>query len=108
MSEVIAQEVGPARPVVVISGPTFAVEVARQLPTAILAASSDAGATELVQAEFKSPCFRLYGSSDVIGVEIGGAMKNVVDNISQLAAEDRAAIASYIKSLPPVEGPKHP
>jgi glycerol-3-phosphate dehydrogenase (NAD(P)+) len=78
MSEVIAQEVGPARPVVVISGPTFAVEVARQLPTAILAASSDAVATELVQAEFRGPYFRLYGSDDVVGVEIGGAMKNII------------------------------
>ena len=78
MSEVIAQEVGPARPVVVISGPTFAVEVARQLPTAILAASSDAAATELVQAEFRSPYFRLYASDDVVGVEIGGAMKNII------------------------------
>jgi glycerol-3-phosphate dehydrogenase (NAD(P)+) len=78
MSEVIAQEVGPVRPVVVISGPTFAVEVARQLPTAILAASSDAAATELVQAEFRGPYFRLYGSDDVVGVELGGAMKNII------------------------------
>jgi glycerol-3-phosphate dehydrogenase (NAD(P)+) len=78
MSEVIAQEVGRARPVVVISGPTFAVEVARQLPTAILAASSDAAATELVQAEFRGPYFRLYGSDDVVGVELGGAMKNII------------------------------
>jgi glycerol-3-phosphate dehydrogenase (NAD(P)+) len=78
MSEVIAQEVGRARPVVVISGPTFAVEVARQLPTAILAASSDAAATELVQAEFRGPYFRLYASDDVVGVELGGAMKNII------------------------------
>jgi glycerol-3-phosphate dehydrogenase (NAD(P)+) len=78
MSEVIAQEVGSARPVVVLSGPSFAVEVARQLPTAILAASSDAAATELVQAEFRGPYFRLYASDDVVGVEMGGAMKNII------------------------------
>lgn len=78
MSQVIAQEVGPARPVVVLSGPSFAVEVAHQLPTAILAASSNAVATELVQAEFRGPYFRLYGSDDVVGVEIGGAMKNII------------------------------
>lgn len=78
MSEVIAQELGPARPVVVLSGPSFAREVANELPTAVLAASSDAGATELVQREFRGAYFRLYGSPDVVGVEIGGALKNVI------------------------------
>src|SRR5205814_10591545 len=78
MSEVIAQELGPRRPVVVLSGPSFAIEVARQLPTAVLAASCDEQAMALVQAEFRSPHLRLYGSSDVAGVEIGGATKNVI------------------------------
>ncbi len=78
MSEVIAQELGPARPVVVLSGPSFASEVAQELPTAVLAASADERAADLVQAEFRGPCFRLYGSSDVVGVEIGGALKNVI------------------------------
>jgi glycerol-3-phosphate dehydrogenase (NAD(P)+) len=78
MSEVIGQELGPERPVVVLSGPSFALEVAQQLPTVVLAASTDAGATESVQAEFRGPYFRLYGSSDVVGVEIGGALKNVI------------------------------
>jgi glycerol-3-phosphate dehydrogenase (NAD(P)+) len=78
MSEVIAQEAGPSHPVVVLSGPSFAIEVARQLPTAVLAASSDAAAMALVQAEFRGPYFRLYGSDDVAGVEIGGAMKNII------------------------------
>src|SRR5207249_388600 len=54
------------------------VEVARQLPTAVVAASIDGAATELVQSEFKAPYFRLYGSSDVVGVELGAAMKNVI------------------------------
>ncbi|MCU1382990.1 MAG: hypothetical protein JWL71_1687 [Acidobacteria bacterium] len=78
MSEVIAQEAGAAHPVVVLSGPSFAIEVARQLPTAILAASTDAAAIALVQHEFRGPSFRLYGSDDVAGVEIGAAMKNII------------------------------
>jgi glycerol-3-phosphate dehydrogenase (NAD(P)+) len=78
MSEVIEQELGERRPVVVLSGPSFAVEVAEQRPTAVLAASSNGAAMALVQAEFRGPSFRLYGSSDVVGVEIGGAMKNVI------------------------------
>ena len=78
MSEVVAQEAGASHPVVVLSGPSFAAEVARQLPTAILAASHDAAAIELVQQEFRGPYFRLYGSDDVVGVEIGAAMKNII------------------------------
>ena len=78
MSEVIAAELGPGRSVVVLSGPSFAKEVARELPTAVLAASSSAEAADVVQAEFRGPYFRLYGSTDVVGVEIGGAMKNVI------------------------------
>jgi glycerol-3-phosphate dehydrogenase (NAD(P)+) len=78
MSEVIAQELGPRRPVVVLSGPSFAMEVARELPTAVLAASASDDATELVQREFRGPYFRLYGSRDVVGVEIGAALKNVI------------------------------
>jgi len=78
MSAVIAEETRSAHPVVVLSGPSFALEVAQQLPTAILAASADAVALELVQVEFRGPYFRLYGSTDVAGVEIGGALKNII------------------------------
>ncbi len=78
MTEVIAQELGASHPVVALSGPSFALEVARQLPTAVVAASESRAATLLVQAEFRSPHFRLYGSDDVIGVEIGAALKNVI------------------------------
>jgi glycerol-3-phosphate dehydrogenase (NAD(P)+) len=78
VSQVIEEELGPRHAVVVLSGPSFAGEVARQLPTAVLAASVDSRATEIVQAEFRGPFFRLYGSDDVVGVEIGGAMKNVI------------------------------
>ncbi len=78
MSEVIAQETGHRHPVVVLSGPSFAVEVANCLPTAVLAASEDAAATAIVQAEFRGPALRLYASDDVVGVEIGGSLKNVI------------------------------
>jgi glycerol-3-phosphate dehydrogenase (NAD(P)+) len=78
MSEVIVEELGRERSVVVLSGPSFAVEVARELPTVVLAASTTPAATALVQAEFRGPFFRLYGSTDVVGVEIGGALKNVI------------------------------
>jgi glycerol-3-phosphate dehydrogenase (NAD(P)+) len=78
MSQVIGLEAGPSHPIVVLSGPSFALEVARQLPTAILAASDNPEAIALVQQEFRGPYFRLYGSDDVIGVEIGAAMKNII------------------------------
>ena len=78
MSEVAAQEMGASHPVVVLSGPSFAMEVAQQLPTAVLAASANAAAAERVQAEFRGPAFRLYASDDVVGVEIGGALKNII------------------------------
>jgi glycerol-3-phosphate dehydrogenase (NAD(P)+) len=77
MSEVIRQVIGP-RPVAVISGPTFAREVARFEPTALVAASDDPELTARVQESFSGPTFRLYSSADPVGVEIGGAIKNVV------------------------------
>jgi len=78
MSDVVAQELTGRQRVVVLSGPSFATEVARQLPTALVVASVDEEATAIVQEEFRGPYLRLYGSADVIGVEIGGAMKNVI------------------------------
>ena len=79
MSEVIAQELGTERPVVVLSGPSFAVEVAqRAADGGARGVDRSAAATELVQTEFRGPYFRLYGSADVVGVEIGGALKNVI------------------------------
>ena len=78
MSRVILEETGGRHAVVVLSGPSFAAEVARRLPTALVAASTDAAAVQSVQAEFRGPTFRLYGSDDVVGVEIGGALKNII------------------------------
>jgi glycerol-3-phosphate dehydrogenase (NAD(P)+) len=77
-SEVIAQEVRGARPVAVLSGPSFAIEVARNLPTAVAVACADPVLAEDVQREFRAAYFRLYASTDVAGVEIGGALKNVI------------------------------
>lgn len=78
MSEVMVEETSARNPVVVLSGPSFAAEVAQQLPTALVAASTDPAAVESVQAEFRGPAFRLYGSTDVPGVEIGAALKNII------------------------------
>lgn len=78
MSQVIAEETGGNHAVVVLSGPSFAVEVACGLPTAVLAASTDGVAAAAVQERFRGPAFRLYASDDVTGVEIGGALKNVI------------------------------
>jgi len=77
MTGVLAQTAPRAR-VVAMSGPTLALEVARGVPTAIVAASADAGAAQTVQALFHSPTFRVYTSRDVLGVELGGALKNVM------------------------------
>src|SRR5436190_231761 len=65
MSEIIRDETGHRHPVVALSGPSFAAEVARHLPTALVAASTDANAVLSVQDEFRGPAFRLYGSDDV-------------------------------------------
>ncbi len=78
VSEVIAQEIGSHHPIAVLSGPSFAREVANQLPTAVVIASDDGAAIERVQAEFRGPYFRLYGSNDVAGVELCAALKNVI------------------------------
>ena len=78
MSEVLRQELRTDLAVAVLSGPSFALEMARQLPTAVSVASTDAQVVERVQEEFRSPNFRLYGTEDVAGVEIGGALKNVI------------------------------
>jgi glycerol-3-phosphate dehydrogenase (NAD(P)+) len=78
MSEVIEEELGDRVAVAVLSGPSFAAEVSRQLPTAVSVASRDPAVVEQVQADFRAPYFRLYGTSDVIGVELGGALKNVI------------------------------
>lgn len=74
----MARDLVPGRPHAVLSGPTFAHEVAAGLPTAITLAAADAGlATDLAQA-LARPHFRPYVSTDVVGAEIGGAVKNIL------------------------------
>ncbi|MEX8497136.1 MAG: NAD(P)H-dependent glycerol-3-phosphate dehydrogenase [Leptothrix ochracea] len=74
----IAQQVAPTLRVGVLSGPSFAVEVARGQPTALVAASSDALVRQLAVRAFHSPQLRIYSSTDPIGVEVGGAVKNIM------------------------------
>ncbi|HZO84861.1 MAG TPA: NAD(P)H-dependent glycerol-3-phosphate dehydrogenase [Verrucomicrobiae bacterium] len=74
----VAREVIPGAALVALSGPTFALEAAASVPTAIVAASSDASAAQTVQQAFHRPWFRVYTNSDPLGVELGGALKNVV------------------------------
>ena len=62
----------------VLSGPSFAREVAQEMPTAVVAAAADPEAASLVQRLFTTPYFRVYTNSDVVGVEIGGSLKNVI------------------------------
>ena len=78
VSEVIQQELGARVSVAVLSGPSFAAEVARELPTAVSAASLEQSVVDQVQADFRSSYLRIYGTTDVVGVEIGGALKNVI------------------------------
>jgi glycerol-3-phosphate dehydrogenase (NAD(P)+) len=78
ISEIVEQECGSSVRVAVLSGPSFAIELARELPTAVSISSRDSLVVERVQAEFKAPYFRLYGTDDVVGVEIGGALKNII------------------------------
>jgi glycerol-3-phosphate dehydrogenase (NAD(P)+) len=77
MSELLSQVV-PGRPVAVLSGPSFAREVAAGLPTALVVASTDAAMARTLQERLSAPAFRLYTNRDLVGVEIGGALKNVM------------------------------
>ncbi len=78
LSQVISEEVGEGCPVVVLSGPSHAEEVGRHVPTAVVAASKDQAAAELTQDLFMNERFRVYTSPDVVGVELGAALKNVI------------------------------
>ena len=82
MSEVIRDVVSSARGfkprIAALSGPSFAREVARGDPTAVAVASADPSLAETVQREFSDPRFRVYTNDDVVGVELGGALKNVI------------------------------
>lgn len=78
--DVLEEVLGPehAARVSVLSGPSFAREVAMGMPTAVTAAAHEIGIAERVQAIFHAPAFRVYTTTDLVGVEIGGAVKNVI------------------------------
>lgn len=77
MSEVIA-EVAPQTPIAVLSGPTFAIEVARGLPTAVTLACLDDGHADQTAEAMNQTTFRVYRSTDIVGSQIGGSVKNVL------------------------------
>ena len=79
MTQIIADELkDPTVKLVALSGPTHAEEVARDLPTTIVSACEDQAAAELVQDIFWGTCMRVYTNADVLGVELCGAMKNII------------------------------
>jgi glycerol-3-phosphate dehydrogenase (NAD(P)+) len=77
MSEV-AEQVLPANPIVALSGPSFAAEVASRQPTAVVVASTNESVARDAQRLFSSDYFRAYTHTDICGVEIGGSLKNVM------------------------------
>jgi glycerol-3-phosphate dehydrogenase (NAD(P)+) len=78
MDAVLAEVTGGLPAPTFLSGPSFAFEVARDLPTAVTVASHDAESAARTQQLFQAPRFRVYTTADVIGVELGGALKNVI------------------------------
>lgn len=78
IGDVVRNTMGFAPRLGALSGPSFALEVARGDPTAITIASEDADLARIVQREFSGPTFRVYTNEDVVGVELGGALKNVI------------------------------
>ncbi|NMA87236.1 MAG: NAD(P)-dependent glycerol-3-phosphate dehydrogenase, partial [Tissierellia bacterium] len=77
ISEIVG-EILPNNPYAILSGPSHAEEVARNIPTTVVSASKDKTVAEYVQDVFMSPYFRVYTNPDIIGVELGGSLKNVI------------------------------
>ena len=77
-SEIIRSVLGKNLPIVVLSGPSHAEEVARKIPTLTVAASDELKNAQFIQEYFRDPQFRVYMQKDLIGVEYGGALKNVI------------------------------
>ena len=78
LTQIIEEETGGKFPVVALSGPSHAEEVGRRVPTGVVAACRDMEAAQYVQDVFMSPRFRVYTNTDVVGVELGAALKNVL------------------------------
>ena len=103
MSEVMEEELGDERRIAVLSGPSFAAELARGAPTAVSVAGRCEATVAAVQREFRSGYFRLYATRDLVGVEIGGAMKNVIaiaaGAVESLGLGDNARSALITRGL---------
>lgn len=99
----ILEELLPGRPMTVLSGPSIAAEIARRLPATVVVAGHDPAAVELVQQALSTEWFRVYTNDDVIGVELGGALKNVValaaGILDGLKAGDNAKAALVTRGL---------
>ena len=103
VSEVIEEELGGGWPIAALSGPSFAAELARGAPTAVSVAGRREATVAAVQQEFRSSYFRLYATRDLVGVEIGGAMKNVIaiaaGAVESLGLGDNARSALITRGL---------
>lgn len=101
-SQIVQDVVGPA-PVVALSGPSIAAELARCLPATVVAASNDLSLAKLVQNAFSSQWFRVYTNDDLLGVELAGATKNVIalaaGIVDGLKAGDNAKAALLARGL---------
>jgi glycerol-3-phosphate dehydrogenase (NAD(P)+) len=78
LTEVVEDALGPSATALVLSGPSFALEVARRLPTNVVVAARDHETSVAVQARIATERFRVYSSDDPVGVQVGGALKNVI------------------------------
>lgn len=78
MTEILRQECGETHPIAALSGPSHAEEVSRGMPTGCVAATPDLSLARYVQDVFMSSAFRVYSNQDIVGVELGGALKNVL------------------------------
>ena len=107
MTEVIRSEVGEGSPIVALSGPTHAEEVAVDLPTTIVAACEDNEIAETVQKVFSCPYMRVYTNTDVLGVELGAALKNIIALAAGISAGlgygDNAKAALITRGLAEIE-----
>ena len=77
-SQIMEQALGPERRIAVLSGPTFAREIAKGEPAAVVVASRNLDTASSIQAAFSGPTLRLYTNTDIAGVEVGAALKNVI------------------------------
>jgi glycerol-3-phosphate dehydrogenase (NAD(P)+) len=106
-TEILGQILGAAHPLAVLSGPTIADELARKLPATATVACADMELARRIQQAFTTPMFRVYTNQDVIGVELAGAMKNVIaiaaGIIDGIGAGDNAKAALITRGLAEIE-----